>query len=54
MDLQVFLAAPLVIQVHALAALSALVIGVVQFVAILLLTLGLLLLGRRFVYYRGA
>lgn len=32
MDLQVFLAAPLVIQVHAFAALSALVIGVVQFV----------------------
>ena len=29
-------------------------LGVVQFVAILLLTLGLLLLGRRFVYYRGA
>lgn len=29
-------------------------LGVVQFITILLLTLGLLLAGRRFVYYRGA
>ena len=29
-------------------------LGIVQFVAILLLTIGLLLVGRRFVFYRGA